>query len=537
MSKTASSEALAKALRGATATATSKADDAKLAADEIREKAGTTRVLADRAAATLKRTETALGARTAELGVATAEHSRLTNLKKPVASKVETAKAAMDEVQKKVELATKLRDDAKAAAEPLVAQANSLSKEAEDAEQVAADALEAQEEAVAKAGGHASADEDVAADRVKAMLAKDDQISAKDIRIAELEAKLTAAAPGKSVGGTDVETFLEALGDGKGILSRVNELTKVQSRRLSDEKAKFFNEHRSLTHDNESNDIMGTDLLREFIRRRCVELQHAAPWLWQIVMFVETNTDLRACMNLLVAWAGTFAPKEVLPIKEGMGAVRGLLNLLAAMFTRLQAAIDGIDYLWLDLSLDAQLRTVRPEVIVAHTGELKLVGGRHPIKIQMEAAGVGFLEQRPMGVMGAVVPGMATDTGGFATVLASMQRQLAELSRAQTRQDPVRNEPVAMSAEAMMASMQQQIAELSRPGTRHDKRSRDDGAAAGPIAPRLLNPTRKCDTCKGKGHEARECVPRDKATLREGVCDRCGGNRHIKAMCPSKLDR
>ena len=508
MSKTASSEALAKALRGATATATSKADDAKLAADEIREKAGTTRVLADRAAATLKRTETALGARTAELGVATAEHSRLTNLKKPVASKVETAKAAMDEVQKKVELATKLRDDAKAAAEPLVAQANSLSKEAEDAEQVAADALEAQEEAVAKAGGHASADEDVAADRVKAMLAKDDQISAKDIRIAELEAKLTAAAPGKSVGGTDVETFLEALGDGKGILSRVNELTKVQSRRLSDEKAKFFNEHRSLTHDNESNDIMGTDLLREFIRRRCVELQHAAPWLWQIVMFVETNTDLRACMNLL-----------------------------AAMFTRLQAAIDGIDYLWLDLSLDAQLRTVRPEVIVAHTGELKLVGGRHPIKIQMEAAGVGFLEQRPMGVMGAVVPGMATDTGGFATVLASMQRQLAELSRAQTRQEPVRNEPVAMSTETMMASMQRQIAELSRPGTRHDKRSRDDGAAAGPIAPRLLNPTRKCDTCKGKGHEARECVPRDKATLREGVCDRCGGNRHIKALCPSKLER
>ena len=53
MSKTASSEALAKSLRGATTTATSKADDAKLAADEIREKAGTTRVLADRAAATL----------------------------------------------------------------------------------------------------------------------------------------------------------------------------------------------------------------------------------------------------------------------------------------------------------------------------------------------------------------------------------------------------------------------------------------------------------------------------------------------------
>ena len=282
---------------------------------------------------------------------------------------------------------------------------------------------------------------------------------------------------------------------------------------------------------------MGTDLLREFIRRRCVELQFAAPWLWQIVMFVETNTDLRAYLNLLVSWTGTFAPKEVLPIKEGMGAVRGLLNLLAAMFTRLQASIDGIDLFLLDLSLDAQLRTVRPEVIVAHTGELKLVGGRHPIKSQMEAAGLVFLEQRPMGVMGAVVPGMTTDTGGFATVLASMQSQLAELSRAQTRQEPVRNEPATMSMETMMANMQRQIAELSRAGTRHDKRSRDDDTAAGPTAPRLLNPTRRCTTCKGKGHEARECVPRDKAVLKEGTCDRCGGNRHVKAQCPSKLER
>ena len=410
MLKTPSSDATAKALLDAVSVATEKATGATSVAVDARSKAGAARTVSDTSAALLKRLEMALSKHVTELKLATTEHDNATKAKatKVLKAKEPDLKIRVDDATAAERAARVKRDDAKIIADKQTEEATRLAAKADEEEQAQFDAEEAQELATKKAGGVAPPapvldSAAVSQDRLNALKAKDAEILAREAEIVELKSKL-AGGPGtqaaKDALGNFFEMFSENLQEGAGVEGRsgafsVNELTKVQARKLPEPKVKYFNELRSLSRSNTSQDIFGTQAFKDWLGRRCVEVQYGSAWMWPIVTFLESNPVQRDLMNLLVAWANSFAVKNVLPIGEGMAAVRSLLSLLAAIYTRWFSEAHSIELTLLDLSLDAQLRFVPPETIVQHDGELKTISGRHPVKALMESVGQKFPEQKP----------------------------------------------------------------------------------------------------------------------------------------------